>query len=209
MIDIARQLRAIHREVGTRQGGNGEVVGVLLRRSYDAAAEDVWDAVTDPDRLARWFLPVSGDLRVGGAFQLEGNAGGEVLVCEPPRHLSVTWGAPTSVVELRLTPDGDATVVELEHTVPVEMAGSVAGALYVGPGWDEALLALALFVTGEVGDPAAVAGTPEGRQFSRASVDAWVSAVEVAGTASAEEIAGATAAALAQFAPDAAAPSSR
>ena len=59
----------------------------MLRRRYDAAIEDVWDAVTDPDRLKRWFLPISGDLRVGGTFQLEGNAGGEILSCEPPRLL--------------------------------------------------------------------------------------------------------------------------
>ena len=138
MIDIADRLKAIHREVNE---GSGETIGVLLRRTYDAAAADVWDAVTDPDRLRRWFLPVSGDLREGGSFQVEGNASGEVLTCAPPKLLRLTWGAPTSVVELRLTEDDDErTTVELEHTVPKAMAGSGAGALYVGPGWDGALL---------------------------------------------------------------------
>ncbi len=204
MIDIASQLKAIHREVGKRPIESGEGVGVLLRRSYDAPIEDVWDAVTDPDRMKRWFLPVSGDLRVGGTFQLEGNAGGEILRCEPPRLLKVTFGGPTSLVELRLSPAGDSdTILELEHTVPIEMAGSGAGALYVGPGWDGALMALGLFLRGEVSDdPVAAANSPQGQEFSRQSVQAWATVVESSGTASTDEIAAATHMSLAQFAPD-------
>src|SRR5262252_969597 len=110
MIDIASQLNAIHRRVDKQSpvDGSGERVSVLLRRGYDAAISDVWDAVTQPDRIRRWFLPISGELRVGGSFQLEGNAGGEILACEPPRRLKVTFGAPTSVVEVRLSAQGDS-----------------------------------------------------------------------------------------------------
>jgi len=166
--------------------------------------EDVWDAVTNPDRMKRWFLPVSGDLRVGGTFQLEGNAGGEILRCEPPRLLRVTFGGPTSVVELRLSEEGDSdTVLELEHTVPIEMAGSGAGALYVGPGWDGTLMGLDLFLRGEVtDDPVAAANSPETQEFSRQSVHAWVAVIESSGTASTEQIVAATDVSLAQFAPD-------
>jgi uncharacterized protein YndB with AHSA1/START domain len=206
MIDIANQLNAIHRQVERQPaaGGAGERVSVLLRRRYDTALEDVWDAVTDPDRMKRWFLPVSGDLRVGGSFQLEGNAGGEILACEPPRLLRVTFGDPTSIVELRLTAQGDAdTMLELEHTVPIEMAQSGAGALWVGPGWDGALLGLGLFLRGEVvGDPVAAASSPEAQAFSRESVHAWAAVVEESGTATAEQLAAATEVSLAQFAPD-------
>jgi uncharacterized protein YndB with AHSA1/START domain len=203
MIDIPGQLEAIHREVAKRPAEGGEVVGVLLSRNYPAPIEDVWDAMTDPDRVERWFLPLSGELRVGGTFQLEGNAGGDILECEPPRLLRVTFGAPTSLVELRLSSDGDsATLLELEHTVPIEMAGSGAGALYVGPGWDGAFLALGLFLRGEVAaDPVAAAGSPEGMEFSKQSVHAWTVVVESSGTATSDEIAAATEAVLAQFAP--------
>ena len=129
MIDIHSQLEAIHREVGKGPAEGGEEIGVLLRRTYPALIEDVWDAVTDPERIERWFLPLSGDLRRGGNFQLEGNAGGDILECEPPTRLRVTFGSPTSLVELRLSPYGDeSTILELEHTVPIEMAGSGAGA---------------------------------------------------------------------------------
>jgi uncharacterized protein YndB with AHSA1/START domain len=210
MIDIASQLEAIHRQVEQQlpADGSGEVVSVLLRRSYDAPVGDVWDAVTQPDRIKRWFLPISGDLRAGGSFQLEGNAGGEILSCEPPRLLKVSFGGPTSIVELRLIPDGDSdTVLELEHTVPIEMAQSGAGALYVGPGWDGALLGLGLFLRGEaVGDPVAAATSPEALEFSRQSVHAWVEVIEDSGTATAEQLAAASEVSLAQFAPDPATP---
>ncbi|MGJ6968996.1 SRPBCC family protein [Streptosporangium sp. G11] len=205
MIDIIAQINAVNREVGSRSAGDGEGIGVLLRRRYDAPIQDVWEALTDPDRMKRWFLPVSGDLRAGGDFQLEGNAGGRILRCEPPGLLKVTFGAESSLVELRLSPDGeDATIFELEHTVPLEMAGSGAGALYVGPGWDGAVMALGLFVTGEVADdPVAAANSPEGQEFSRRSVHAWIEAIEASGTAGAAEIAAAAEVSLAQFAPDA------
>ena len=206
MIDIASQLNAIHRQVEQQlpADGSGERVSVLLRRGYDAPIDDVWDAVTQPDRIKRWLMPISGELRVGGSFQLEGNAGGEILTCEPPRLLKVTFGAPTSIVEVRLTPDGDGdTVLELEHTVPIEIAQSGAGALYVGPGWDGALLGLGLFLGGEaVGDPVAAANSPEAQAFSKQSVHAWAEVVRDSGTATAEQLAGATEVSLAQFAPD-------
>lgn len=207
MIDIPGQLKAIKREVTRRPsagGEGGEDVCVLFRRDYSAPIEDVWDALTDPDRMKRWFLPVSGDLRVGGKFQLEGNAGGEILVCEPPRLLKVTFGAPNSLVELRLSADGDDdTILELEHTVPIEMAGSGAGALYVGPGWDAAFMALDLFLDSRSDvDPLAVPNSPQGREFSKQSVHTWSAVVETSGTANPDELASATEVSLAQFASD-------
>ncbi|MER5177460.1 hypothetical protein ABT009_03625 [Streptomyces sp. NPDC002896] len=57
----------------------GHARTVLVRRTYDAAIEDAWDACTDPRRISRWFLPVSGDLRLGGHYRPEGNASGGIL----------------------------------------------------------------------------------------------------------------------------------
>jgi hypothetical protein len=139
----------------------------------------------------------------GGRQEAEGNAGGEILTCEPPRLLKVTFGGPTSIVQVRLTPQGDSdTVLELEHTVPIEMAQSGAGALYVGPGWDGALLGLGLFLRGEaVGDPVAAASSPQALEFSKQSVHAWAEVVKDSATATAEQLAAATEVSLAQFAP--------
>lgn len=203
MNDIVSEIGATHRGVRRQQADGSEVVVVVIRRSYPAEVADVWEAVTDPERLRRWFLPVSGDLRVGGTFQLEGNVGGEIRHCEAPRHLSVTWGMDVSVVDVRLSTEGDGTVLEIEHTVPLEIAGSGAGALYVGPGWDISVRALGNFLRGEVeDDPAAWEGTLEGQRWSAGAIDAWVTAVDGSGTATGDEIGAAAEVARAQFAPD-------
>lgn len=198
MTDIADQLKAVHRAVH-----RGETMGVLLSRTYDARADDVWDALTDPDRLKRWFLPISGQLEVGGSFQLEGNAGGQVLVCDRPALLRVTFGSPDSVVELRLTGQGERTLVELEHTVPLGFAPNGSGALWVGPGWDGGFLALGLFLAGEApDDPVEAANSPEVQRFNLESIAVWEAVIRDSGTATEEELAEAVGVSKAQFAPD-------
>ncbi len=203
MIDIARHLSAVHREVAANP--ESETVRVLLRRSYDAEMDDVWSAVTDPERVRRWFLPLTGDLRVGGSFNLEGNAGGDILDCQPPRLLRVTFGGPTSIVELRLTSDVErdgATVLELDHSVPLAMAGSAAGALYVGPGWDGAVMGLGLFLAGEeIDDPVAMANSLEVQEFSLQSLRLWAVIARESNAATEDEIAAATEVSAQQFAP--------
>jgi hypothetical protein len=115
----------------------------------------------------------------------------------------VTFGGPTSLVELRLRPDGDdRTVLELEHTVLIEMAQSGAGSLFVGPGWDGGFLGLDLYLRGESsGDPVAAASSPQAIEFSKRSVEAWTDVVRDSGTATDDEIEAARQASIAQFAP--------
>ncbi|CCH29937.1 SRPBCC family protein [Actinosynnema sp. NPDC047251] len=198
MTDIADQLKAVHRAVR-----RGETMGVLLSRTYDARADDVWDALTDPERLKRWFLPISGRLEVGGSFQLEGNAGGDILACDRPALLRVTFGGPDSIVELRLTEHDERTQVELEHTVPLEFAPNGGGALWVGPGWDGGFLALGLHLSGEVqGDPVEAANSPEVQRFNLESIAVWEAVIRESGTATEEELAEAVGVSKAQFAPD-------
>jgi uncharacterized protein YndB with AHSA1/START domain len=203
-IDIPAQIDAIERTVRrTPRLDGGEDVTVVGRRTYAADAEDTWSALTDPSRIARWFMPISGDLREGGSFQLEGNAGGDILECERPHRFRVTFGGETSFLEVRLTPDGDdATTLEFEHTVPIEMAQSGAGAMWVGPGWDGAMMGLALFLAGQAaGDPVAAANSPEALAFSKDSVEAWADTVKSSGTATEEQLAEAVQMSMAQFAP--------
>ena len=114
MIDIVREIEAAQREVGSGRIAAGEGRAVRLRRTFDAPIDDVWDALTSPERITRWFLPISGDYRVGGRYQLEGNAGGEILDCERPHRLRVTWVygdmsdlAAVSEVVVRLTSAGE------------------------------------------------------------------------------------------------------
>ncbi len=154
-IDIVREIEAVQREVGSGRIAAGEGRAIRLRRNYEAPIEDVWDALTTPERIARWFLPISGDYRVGGNYQLEGNAGGEILTCERPNKFRVTWvygdvtdPASISELEVRLTPAGEgSTTLELDHTavVPDEVWAEY-GPGAVGIGWDQGLLGLSLYL---------------------------------------------------------------
>jgi uncharacterized protein YndB with AHSA1/START domain len=192
MIDVIRQIEAVQRELDTGHIAAGDGRAVRLRRTFDAGIEDVWDAVTNPERISRWFLPITGDLHVGGRFQLQGNAGGEVVACERPHRFLVTWvpmetGSPADVseVEVRLTRDGELrTTLELQHTavVPEEM-WPVYGPGAVGVGWDGGMLGLALHLEGgaDVGDPIAWQLSEEGRDFFTRSSEAWGAANVAAG----------------------------
>jgi uncharacterized protein YndB with AHSA1/START domain len=182
VIDILEHINAVQREVSR----TGETVTVVMRRSYRAEPAEVWDALTDPERMRRWFMPVTGDLKVGGSFQLEGNAGGDILECDPPKSFKVTFGGPTSLLELRLLPGaGSSTELELEHSMGEAPAPGGSGALWVGPGWDGALLGLGLYVTGELpadADPVKMADSPEVIDYNEQSVRAWIEAIRASGT---------------------------
>jgi uncharacterized protein YndB with AHSA1/START domain len=211
MIEIVNEIEAIKREVGEGQLPAGPGHAVRLQREYDAPIEEVWDAVTNPERVSRWFLPLTGDLRIGGRYQLEGNAGGEILACERPNRLKITWvyGEPASdadisEVEVRLSSVGDGrTRFVLEHTaiVPEEFWRQY-GPGAVGVGWDQVLLGLGLHVRGaSVGDPTAWQLSDEGREFATQSSNAWGEAYLASG-ADAEEVARAVRESTAFYAPD-------
>jgi uncharacterized protein YndB with AHSA1/START domain len=190
MKDVLDELAAAHRELGKGSVPAGEAYTVVLRRRYDAEVEDVWEAITSAERLSRWFLPVTGDLRLGGEYQLQGNAGGKILQCEPPRLLKVSWifgpdaKDGTSEVEVRLSPgpDGD-TEFELVHAAVVdEVFFPTYGPGATGVGWDLGLLGLALHLAGvEIANPSEFESSPEAREFSRLSAAAWGAAHLAAG----------------------------
>ena len=173
------------REVGRRRIGAGDARTAILRRTYDAPVDDVWHACTQPDRLNRWFLQVSGDLRPGGRFALAGNAGGEIVACEPPHELHLTWlygDRPVDEVWLRLAPAADGgTALELEHatvSTEVEWEGRMLDVIPgVGSGWELPLAwALPRYLRGELPDrPAAewYEPTPEHAEMAERSAQAW------------------------------------
>jgi hypothetical protein len=185
-IDIAQRIGAVEREVRTIEDAEGDQRAVVLRRTYDTDPADLWEALTTAERIPRWFLPVSGDLSVGGRYQLEGNAGGEVLVCDAPERFAITWefGGEVSWVDVRLSPDGGGTRFELQHRAKVggehwELFGPGA----VGIGWDLGLLGLTLHLESEAPVEAqeveAWTTSPEGTSYLLASGEAW-GAAEVA-----------------------------
>lgn len=199
MVDVLSQLGAVTRELRVDEV-DGETFHVQsLEQSYPSPIDDVWDAVTTPERIQRWFLPVSGDLRVGGRYQFEGQAGGEVLECEPPAdaeadaaRVLVTWefGGGVTWLSVRLTPEGEGTRLRLEHVakaseVPAEM-WEAFGPGATGVGWDGGLLGLSLHLGAVAGslspsEAEAWAATDEGKQFYRGAADGWGAAHEASG----------------------------
>jgi uncharacterized protein YndB with AHSA1/START domain len=203
-IDVTEQISAVRRTVGTRALEAGEAHVVTISQSYASTVEDVWDACTNPERIPRWLMPISGDLRLGGRYQLEGNAGGTIETCDPPNAFSATWeyGGGMSWIEVALTAEGDRTRVTIEHIAHVEDAlWQQFGPGAVGIGWDMMILGLALHLpSGAANDPAEAAAwmaSPEGVEFMTRSNDAWCEAHVASGedAATARERAGRTLAA--------------
>jgi uncharacterized protein YndB with AHSA1/START domain len=197
-LDGTEQTNAITRRVGSGTFRAGEARTVTIGRSYDAPVADVWDACTNPERIPRWFLPVSGDLREGGRYQVQGNAGGLIEECEPPRRFAATWefGGQVSWIELRLSEAaGGGTRLELEHIAHVNDHWAQFGPGAVGVGWDLALLGLDRHLrTGAVVDPQTAMTFPaseEGRRFIEESSRGWCEAAIAAGADAAEATAAA------------------
>jgi len=198
MLEASGQINAVTRRVGSRTLEAGEARSVQIGRTYDAPVEDVWEACTDPERIRRWFLPVSGELREGGRYQVEGNASGLIERCEPPRTFEATWefGGQVSWIELRLSDTAEGgTRLELEHIARVDDHWARFGPGAVGVGWDLALLGLTQhLVTGAAVDPEAGAAFPaseEGREFIEKSSRGWCEAAIAAGADAAEATAAA------------------
>lgn len=173
----------VDREVRTGERDGSITRVVVARRTYATDQADLWDAVTNPERLPRWFLPVTGELRVGGRYQLEGNAGGTVERCDEPERLAVTWefAEQVSWVTVTLTPADDGTTLEVAHEAPVDPAfWAQYGPGATGVGWELGLVGLGLHLdTGAPVDPEAALAwptSPEGIAFVRAVATGWASA---------------------------------
>jgi uncharacterized protein YndB with AHSA1/START domain len=188
--DIGGLIGAVTREVINREHDGRPARVVVASRSYDTTIEDVWDAITSAERIPRWFLPISGDLRLGGRYQLQGNAGGEITRCEPPRHLAVTWefGGEVSWVKVDLSEDANGgTHLELEHVAYVDDARwAQYGPGAVGVGWDMTLMGLDRHLeSGTAFNPQeamAWLGSPEGKDLLRRISDDWCRASIASGT---------------------------
>ena len=186
-MDIDSQIDAVDRAVTDAEQDGIEVRVQTLAQSYPSPLADVWDAVTTADRIGRWFLPIDGDLTLGGRYQLQGNAGGEVLECEPPdaarARFRVTWefGGGVTWLTVRLSAVGDdATRLELEHVAPADAVPEELwnrfGPGATGLGWDGGLLGLSLHLTApdqRPDDPMAWQLGPEGKRFNRLAADKW------------------------------------
>ena len=134
----------------THEGHKARAVTASV--SYATDPSDLWDAITNPERIPRWFSPISGDFHEGGKYQIEGNAGGTIITCDQPKALHLTWEMQGNVswVMVTLEKDGDKTKLTLQHIAPItpdaEAFWDQYGPGAVGVGWDLSLLALDQYV---------------------------------------------------------------
>jgi uncharacterized protein YndB with AHSA1/START domain len=194
-IEISSVLGAVSRTVHNFRKDGKPAATVTLTRLYDTDAEDLWDALTNPKRIRRWFLPIEGDLQLGGNYQLEGNASGTITACAPPRHFAATWEfvGRISWIAARVAPSGDKARLTLDHTAILEDHWKQFGPGAVGVGWDLTLMGLGRHLaTAIAADPATVAawmGSPNFKDFVSQSGEFWRAADVASGAdaASAKE----------------------
>ena len=186
-LDVEEHLDAADRSVSVLERDGQPARAVTLSRSYATTLEDLWDAVANGERLPRWFLPVSGELRPGGRYQLEGNAGGAITACGRPWHLALTWefGGEISWVEVRFSQGGAGRArLKLTHTQWLSEHWSRYGPGATGVGWELGLLGLAFHLADPEApkpDEVAFATSPDGKAFIRGSGEGWGQAAVAAG----------------------------
>ena len=122
--------RAGDRILGSLRSAEGKGI-VRMEGRFDAEIDDVWSALTDPSRLARWYGEVEGDLRLGGEYRARLFASGwegtgRVEACEPPQRLLVRIKDADEPdeqdIEAMLTADGAQTIVIWEERgMPLEL----------------------------------------------------------------------------------------
>lgn len=186
-VDTESHLAAVERSVSSLERDGRPARAITLGRGFPVPLEDLWDAVTNGDRIPQWFLPVTGALEPGGRYQLEGNAGGVITACEPPSFYAVTWefAGDTSWVEVRCSEEGiGAARLELTHAALLSPHWDKYGPGATGVGWELGLMGLTLHLDRPDEpklDGEAFAASPEGKALIKGSAEAWGEAAIAAG----------------------------
>ena len=187
-IDAQSHLAAVERAVSSAERDGLPALAVTMSQSFETTVEDLWDAVTNAERIPRWFTPVSGDLRLGGRYQLEGNAEGDVTACEPMSGFALTWefGGDVSWVDVSLAEQADGRVrLALTHTSLLSEQWNEYGPGAAGVGWELGLLGLDLHITqpdAPKPDVEEFVTSAEGLAIIAGSSDGWAQASIAAGT---------------------------
>lgn len=186
--DVEEHLSAVERSVAFLDRDGRPASAVILARTFPTSVEDLWDAVTSADRIPRWFLPISGNLALGGSYQLEGNAGGTITACQPPSHYVITWefGGFVTWVDVRVSDDGPGGAgLTVTHTAHLSEHWDIYGPGATGVGFEMGLLGLDMHLTDPdqpKPDPMEFAMSTDGRALLSGSSQAWGEAAAAAGT---------------------------
>lgn len=144
--DVESHLNALLRSVSMLERDDRPASSVSLSRSFATSVEDLWDAVTNGDRIPRWFSAVSGELQAGGRYQIEGNAGGSITECRREDYFSLTWefGGDISWVEVAFSEEAKGrSRLMLTHTALISPHWDEFGPGASGVGWELSFYGLA------------------------------------------------------------------
>ncbi|GIM93768.1 SRPBCC family protein [Paractinoplanes toevensis] len=182
MPDVRQQISSVRRTLGRRTLEAGEARVSTISQVYETDIDDLWTVVTSAERIERWFMPITGELKEGGHYQLEGNAGGTITSCDKPHGFTATWefGGDVSWITVRLAETDGGTRFELEHVAHVKDEWwDQFGPGATGIGWDSGLLGLASYVLDRnftrlsMEEVMAWVAEGDGKLFMRLSADAW------------------------------------
>jgi uncharacterized protein YndB with AHSA1/START domain len=191
-MDFSKAFGATFREVdeSVREGSPTRIV--RASRIYPTSQQDLWNAVTEKKRVLRWFAEVSGDFELGGRFAIKNNADGEIIACDPPRTLGLTWefGGNISWVKVIIEEAKDGALLTLEHEMPTDEESEAHWAQYgpgaTGLGWEMALLGLEVYLSGDgkssLDAGAAWAEGTQAKETFREWAEAWCDAHVKSGT---------------------------
>ena len=185
--NVERNLSAVERSVASLERDGQPAHAVILARTYATTHEDLWDAVTSAERIPRWFLPITGDLELGGSYQLEGNAGGRITACRPPARYAMTWefGGFVTWVDVGVSAEGPGHArFTVTHTAHHSEHWDTFGPGATGVGFEMGLLGLYMHLTvpdQPRPDPMEFAMSPDGKALLTGSGHAWGAAAIDAG----------------------------
>lgn len=183
-MNLADLVTGITRSVKTQ----GSHHTVRLEHVFEASQDDVWDAITQPQRLEKWLEPTDGEFIEGGRYQLtESGTEGTIQRCDRPRVLNITWeyDGHESAVEVALQTVEGGTHLIIRHTSEENDHWRTYGPGAAGIGWESSLMSLALHLNAASSDiPQDLcdfARSDEGHRYTDHAAAAWKTASVEAG----------------------------
>ena len=154
--------------------------------TFETTLEDLWNAVSSPERISNWLLPISGELKLGAHYQLEGHASGKISRCEEPNAFDATWeyGDNVSWIRVRLDKQQNGARLTLEHIMSKDAASEDHWRKYgpgaTGVGWDLSFLGLHQHITSKAPVPQSELNSwlssDDGKNFIRECSTGWADA---------------------------------
>lgn len=186
MKNVLKDAGLISRKVEKAEREGRPTYKMISECTYDANLEDLWDALTNKERLPRWFAPVDGNLELGGKYQVKNNASGTITRCEDQKGFDLTWefaGDVSWVTVVISFVEEEKTLLRLQHEAGAEGEHfKIYGPGATGVGWDLAIGGLEYHIrTGDEINENALLPTPEGKDYIAASANAWGQASADAG----------------------------